>query len=100
NYVYATSNELLTALSVIAIFLVLTACINFVNLATAQAANRSKEIGIRKAIGGHTGQLIIQFFTEITLITLFALFCSLAIAEFMFSYLEEVIGTRLQLDLF
>lgn len=100
NYVYATPTELLTALSFIAIFLVLTACINFVNLATAQAANRSKEIGIRKAIGGYTGQLIIQFFTEITLITLFAVFCSLAIAEFMFTYLEDVIGTRLQLDLF
>lgn len=100
NYVYATPNELLTALSFIAVFLVLTACINFVNLATAQAANRSKEIGIRKAIGGYTGQLVFQFFTEITLITLFAVFCSLAIAEFMFTYLEDVIGTRLQLDLF
>ncbi|WP_425391158.1 ABC transporter permease [Ekhidna sp.] len=100
NYVYSTSPELIKALAIIAIFLVLTACINFVNLATAQAANRSKEIGIRKAIGGYSGQLVVQFFTEITLITLVALFCSLAIAEFLFVQLEDVIGTRLTLDLF
>lgn len=100
NYVYSTPRELLTALWVIAVFLVLTACINFVNLATAQAANRSKEIGIRKAIGGYTTQLVTQFFTEIALITLIALFCALAIAEFLFVYLEDVIGTRLTLDLF
>ncbi|GAB4244569.1 MAG: ABC transporter permease [Ekhidna sp.] len=100
NYVYSTPRELLAALWVIAIFLVLTACINFVNLATAQAANRSKEIGIRKAIGGYTRQLVVQFFMEITMITLIALFCSLAIAEFMFVYLENVIDTRLTLDLF
>ncbi|MEQ9468323.1 MAG: ABC transporter permease [Ekhidna sp.] len=100
NYVYSTSPELIRALAIIAIFLVLTACINFVNLATAQAANRSKEIGIRKAIGGYSTQLIVQFFAEITLITLVALFCSLAIAEFLFVQLEDVIGTRLSLNLF
>ena len=100
NYVYSTSPELIKALSVIAIFLILTACINFINLATAQAANRSKEIGIRKAIGGYTAQLVVQFFMEITLITLVSLFFSLAIAEFLFVQLEDVIGTRLTLDLF
>lgn len=99
SYVYSTSPALIKALAVIAIFLVLTACINFINLATAQAANRSKEIGIRKAIGGYSKQLVTQFFTEITLITLVSLFCSLAIAEFLFVQLEEVIGTRLSLDL-
>lgn len=100
NYVYSTSPALIKALGIIALFLVLTACINFINLATAQAANRSKEIGIRKAIGGYSTQLVIQFFTEITLITLVALFCSLAIAEFLFVQLEDVISTRLTLDLF
>ncbi|WP_436515988.1 ABC transporter permease [Ekhidna sp. To15] len=100
SYSYSTSPALIKAMTVIAIFLILTACINFINLATAQAANRSKEIGIRKAIGGYSRQLVIQFFTEITLITLFSLFCSLAIAEFLFVQLEDVIGTRLTLDLF
>ncbi len=100
NYAYSTSPELINALSVIAIFLILTACINFINLATAQAANRSREIGIRKAIGGYTTQLVVQFFMEITMITLVAIFCSLAISEFLFVQLEDVIGTRLSLDLF
>ena len=99
NYTYATSEELILALAIIAIFLIITACINFVNLATAQAANRSKEIGIRKAIGGYKTQIIVQFFTEIFLITLIAIIGSLGIAEFLFSFLEDVIGTRLQLDL-
>ncbi len=99
NYTYTTSNELLVALTFIAVFLILTACINFVNLATAQAANRSKEIGIRKAIGGYTGQLVLQFFAEITVISFLAIIMSLAVAEFMFVQLEEVIQTRLSLDL-
>jgi len=99
NYSYSTSDQLIVALIIIAVFLILTACINFVNLATAQAANRSKEIGIRKAIGGFKKQIIVQFFAEITLITFIALLGSLAIAEFLFIHLEDVINTRLQLDL-
>ena len=99
NYTYTTAPELLLALTFIAVFLVLTACINFINLATAQAANRSKEIGIRKAIGGYTRQLVLQFFSEITVISLLAIVMSLAVAEFMFVQLEEIIGTRLELDI-
>ena len=100
NYTYTTSNELIAALVFIAIFLVLTACINFINLATAQAANRSKEIGIRKAMGGHTAQLVVQFFAEISVISFIAVVLSLAVSELMFVQLEEVIRTRLTLDLF
>ena len=100
NYSYSTAPEMILALTFIAIFLVLTACINFINLATAQAANRSKEIGIRKAIGGYTRQLVFQFFSEITVISFLAIILSLAVAELMFVQLEAVIGTRLQLDLF
>ncbi|MEP5611096.1 MAG: ABC transporter permease [Cyclobacteriaceae bacterium] len=100
NYTYSTAPEMILALTFIAIFLVLTACINFINLATAQAANRSKEIGIRKAIGGYTRQLVLQFFSEITVISFLAIVLSLAVAELMFVQLEEVIGSRLQLDLF
>lgn len=97
NYVNTVSKESLYSLAVIALFLVLTACINFVNLATAQAANRSKEIGIRKAIGSMSSQIITQFFSEIFLITLMATTISLAIGEMLFIHLEEVIGYRLSL---
>ncbi|UXP31194.1 FtsX-like permease family protein [Reichenbachiella agarivorans] len=91
--------EFLYALAAIALFLVLTACINFINLATAQAANRAKEIGVRKAIGAQSSQLIVQFMLEIALITFVSIIASLAIAEIMFILLEDILGYRLILDL-
>ncbi len=94
-----TSMNFLVALGIIGVFLIVTACINFVNLATAQAANRAKEIGIRKAIGSLGSQLVTQFLSEISLITLIAVLISLAISELMFVNLEEIIGYRLHLDL-
>ncbi len=99
NYTGSTSIKFLYALGVIGLFLVLTACINFVNLATAQAANRSKEIGIRKAIGSLSSQLVVQFLSEIAIITLIALLLSLAISEILFISLEDLMGYRLTLNL-
>lgn len=98
SYKGATSMQFLYALGLIGIFLVLTACINFINLATAQASNRAKEIGIRKAIGSMTSQLQVQFLSEIALITFFALIIALAIAELMFNLLSDIIGYQLSID--
>jgi putative ABC transport system permease protein len=98
-YQETISKSFLYALGIIALFLVLTACINFINLATAQAANRAKEIGIRKAIGGLSGQLITQFMSEIALITLMAMVVGLAVAEMGFLALEDIISYRIELDL-
>jgi len=62
NYNYNTvSRQELLALSVIAVFLILTACVNFINLSTAEAVKRSKEVGIRKSLGSTRRQLIVQF---------------------------------------
>lgn len=58
--------------SAIAIIILLIACINFMNLATARASKRSKEVGIRKVMGAYRKQLIVQFFAESTIMTLFA----------------------------
>ncbi len=99
SYVSVTSKNFLYALAVIGIILILTACINFINLATAQAANRSKEIGIRKAIGSMSSQLVTQFLSEIAMITFFAVVISLAISELMFILLEDLLGYRLSLEL-
>ena len=99
SYGNSTSRSFLISLGIIALFLIITACINFINLSTAQAANRSKEIGIRKAIGGMSGQLVFQFLCEIAVITLFAVLLSLAISELMFIVLEDLLGYRLTLDL-
>ena len=54
-------------------FVLLLACINFMNLSTARSEKRSKEVGIRKSIGSARGQLIMQFFSESIMISLFAL---------------------------
>lgn len=97
SYPGSTSPEFLFALGMIGIFLVITACINFVNLATAQAVNRSKEIGIRKAIGGLSRQLVVQFMAEIGMITLLSLLIALGICEFMFGWLQDIIGVKLTL---
>ncbi|MGL1888483.1 MAG: ABC transporter permease [Reichenbachiella sp.] len=94
-----TSISLMYALAMIGLLLILTACINFINLATAQAANRAKEIGIRKAIGGSKRQLLTQFLLEISLITFISVVVSLMFSELLLIALEDIIGYRLTLDL-
>ncbi len=61
----------------VAVFMLLIACINYMNLATARSANRAKEVGVRKVMGSQRGQLISQFLTESVVIALIALVASL-----------------------
>lgn len=67
-----TSKETLWALSLIGVFLMILGCINFINLATAQAVRRSKEVGIRKVLGSGRWQLAAQFLGETGLIVIMA----------------------------
>src|SRR5205814_8203121 len=62
----------LYGLLAVAAFLLLLGCINFINLTTAQASQRAKEIGIRKTMGSSKRQLVIQFFNETILLTFLA----------------------------
>jgi len=64
---------------IIGVFVLLLACINFMNLSTARSEKRAKEVGIRKAIGSFRGQLIAQFYSESLLIAFIAFFLSLAL---------------------
>lgn len=64
---------------IVAIFMLIIACINYMNLATARSANRAKEVGLRKVMGSQRVQLIIQFISESILIVLIALVVSLGL---------------------
>ena len=73
----------LYGLLALSIFLLLLACINFVNLSTAESSRRAKEIGIRKMLGSSRRHLMLQFLTETFLLTLFAAFFSVPLVPFM-----------------
>jgi putative ABC transport system permease protein len=87
------SKTLITALSLIGIFLLIIACINFINLATAQAVNRSKEVGIRKVLGSSKKQLVIQFLCETFLITLASVVIAILCAFIALPLLNNLLHT-------
>lgn len=86
-------------LAVIGIFLIVSAVINFINLTTAQATNRSKEIGVRKTLGGNKIQLITQFLSETLLISIVAGLLSLIISEMLLLHLRSLIDLEIYLNL-
>ena len=75
-------------------FVLLLACINFMNLSTARSQKRAKEVGIRKAIGSQWGQLVGQFFSESLLATFIAFGCALILVCLALPYFNEVAGKR------
>src|SRR5690606_31129251 len=93
----AANRTYLYAFGVIAALVLLIACINFMNLATARSLERAKETGIRKAIGSTRPMLARQFLTEATLFSMLALLLSLAIAGLALPQLNALIGMELSL---
>lgn len=82
---------------VVAIFVLLIACINYMNLATARASNRAKEIGIRKSIGAFRGHLIIQFLSESMIITAISFLLSIGVVNLILPSFNEFTGKELSL---
>ncbi|HEY5746140.1 MAG TPA: ABC transporter permease [Chryseolinea sp.] len=91
--------KVLLGLLAIAAFLLLLACINFTNLATAQATQRAREIGIRKTSGGSRGQLVVQFLSETFFITLLAMLVSASLTPAFLQLFAEFLPPGLHFDL-
>jgi putative ABC transport system permease protein len=85
-------------MGVIGIFIVLIACFNFVNLSTARASKRAKEVGLRKVVGAYRQQLIGQYLSESVLIAMLALIVALAISAPAMHWLNSFTGKSINLN--
>ncbi|WP_170110668.1 FtsX-like permease family protein [Flavilitoribacter nigricans] len=96
---YTSSSSLLWVLAGMGLILLLIAVFNFINLATAQIAQRSKEVGVRKVLGGTNWQLRRQFLSETFLLTLVAGLISLVLTQFLLRRLNtwmDIVNLELQ----
>jgi len=84
--------------SVIAIFILVIACINFMNLATARSAGRSREVGMRKVAGSDKGLLIRQFLLESLVLTFIALIIGILLVELLMPYFNNLVNLELSID--
>ncbi len=83
--------------SAIALFILLIACINFMNLATARSANRAKEVGMRKVLGSVKQQLVGQFLTEAILMSAIAFALAVFMAEMAMPFFNQLTGKELDI---
>jgi len=84
---------------IVAILILIVACINFMNLATARSARRAKEIGLRKVTGAVRGQLVIQFLSESVFISFLSLLLALVLVSLVLPGFNELANRKLTIDL-
>lgn len=84
--------------SAIAIFIVVIACINFMNLATARSERRAREVGVRKSVGSRRRELIFQFLGESLLITTISFLLALVVVELALPFYNDLTEKKLLLD--
>jgi putative ABC transport system permease protein len=82
----------------LSIFILFIACINFINLSTARAAKRAKEVGVRKVLGAHKKILIEQFLTETILLSLSALIIAVSFVELIMPWYNKLIERQLDIS--
>lgn len=99
DYPEKVSKNLLYSLVAIALFILLIACINYINLSTAKSEKRAKEVGVRKVMGAYRSQLIWQFYGETFMITFFAVVIGVVMAELLLPLFNNMAGTSLDIDL-
>jgi len=86
--------------SAIAILILFLACINFMNLSTARATQRAKEVGVRKSLGAYNSQLVVQFIGESVVFSLISFALSLALVTLLFPYFIDLLGVDMTFSLF
>jgi len=86
------------AFSIIAFLILLIACINFMNLATARSAGRAKEVGVRKVLGSNRRQLTLQFLMESMLLSAIALVVALALAALLLPVFNTLSAKTLEIN--
>jgi ABC-type antimicrobial peptide transport system permease subunit len=91
--------EYVKLFSIIAIFILVIACINFMNLSTAKASRRMKEVGIKKVVGASKGSLILQYIGESILMAFASLIIALFLAELLLPAFREITGKDISLHL-
>ena len=96
----STDPKYLTIFGSIAILIVLIAAINFMNLSTAQATRRAKEVGIKKVAGSTRGMLVAQFLSESFILSFISLILALVFIKATLPYFNNLLGAKLTLSLF
>jgi putative ABC transport system permease protein len=97
---HVTSKTTLWTLALIALFILVMACINFVNLSTVQAVNRSKEIGVRKVLGSSRWNLLWQILGETALVVIASILLAIGLAELCLPYIKHVSSITENISLF
>jgi len=92
--------QYLYVFAIIALFIILVACINFMNLSTARSANRAKEVGIRKTIGAFRSRLVFQFIAESLLYAFLSTLLALSIISLSLGGFNALAGKQLTLSIF
>jgi ABC-type antimicrobial peptide transport system permease subunit len=100
EWVKAINTQWLWFFGSVGLAVLLLACINFINLSTAQALNRAKEVGVRKSIGAGRFQLIRQFLSEALLLVSFSAIIGVIITKLSLPYINELTGKLIVFDIF
>lgn len=80
------------------IFLLIIACINYINLTTSKALARSREVGVRKVVGAYKNQLFIQFMTESFTVTVFSMIIAIGVMDMVFPYFNQITGKEFDVN--
>ena len=83
--------------SIIALFVLLIACINYMNLTTARSAVRAREIGVRKVVGAHQSNILMQFLSESVLLAFLAALLAFGMARLVLPLVNDLLGQELQI---